>query len=231
MPKIPARYLNYDEAPDFNNDEIESARPISQAQLGAAKIFSSREEYVKSLPKNIKYMEIGVAWGYYSELVCKQASPSEIVLLDPFNSDLKCWSWRKFGECKCTNMKHELLFTPETNEEYIKTLFSKYGPTRTIKGLAPEDLPEEHDYDYIYIDMTNDRVEIRDVLKQTSSMVRPGGVIGLNDYLIYDGVIEDAAYGTFQAVNEFLFFNQNWNVDAMALHPVGFYDIYLRRMF
>lgn len=231
MPKIPTRYLDYDETPDLNNDEIESARPISQAQLGAAKIFSSREEYIKTLPNGIKYMEIGVAWGYYSELVCKQTSPSEIVLLDPFNSDLKCWSWRKFGECKCTNMKHELLFTPETNEDYIRTLFRKYGPTRTIKGLAPENLPEEYDYDYIYIDMTNDRVEIRDVLKRVSRITKLGGIVGLNDYLIYDGVIEDAPYGTFQAVNEFLFFNQNWSVDAIALHPVGFYDIYLRRMF
>lgn len=231
MPKIPGRFLEYDETPNFNSDEIESGRPISQAQLNAAKIYSSREEYVKSLPKGIKYMEIGVAWGYYSEVVCKEVSPSEIVLLDPFNNDLKCWSWRKFGECKCTNMKHELLFTPETNEQYIKDLFAKYGKVRTIKGLAPVDLPNESDYDYIYIDMTNDRIEIREVLKKTSEMIKPGGIIGLNDYLIYDGIIDDSPYGTFQAVNEFLHYNKNWAVDAIALQSVGFYDIYVRKLF
>jgi hypothetical protein len=231
MPKIPARFLDYDELPNFNNDEIESGRPISQTQLNGAKLFSSREEYAKSLPKGIKYMEIGVAWGYYSEVVCKESSPREIVLVDPFDSDLKCWSWRKFGSCQCTNMKHELLFTPETNEQYILDLFSKYGPTRTVKGFAPKVLPNETDYDYIYVDMNNDRIEIREVLKRVSKMVTPGGVIGLNDYLIFDGVIEDEPYGTFQAVNEFLYFNKNWTVDAIALHSIGFNDIYLRRLF
>jgi hypothetical protein len=231
MPKIPARYLDYEESPNFQNDEIESGRPISQEQLLGAKIYSSREEYVKSLPKGIKYMEIGVAWGYYSEIVCQETKPAEIVLLDPFDSDLKCWSWRKFGECKCTNIKHEILFTPETNESYIIEMFSKYGPTRIIKGYAPEALPQDSDYDYIYVDMTNEREDIRKVLKSISKMVKVDGIIGLNDYLIYDGVIEDKPYGTFQSVNEFLFYNKNWSVDAIALHPVGFYDIYLRRMF
>lgn len=231
MPKIPARFLDYNELPDFKNDEIESGRPIDQAQLDGARLYASREEYAKSLPHGIKYMEIGVAWGYYSEVVCKEAFPREIVLVDPFNSDLKCWSWRKFGSCQCTNMKHELLFTPETNEQYIIDLFSKYGPVRTIKGYAPEVLPNENDYDYIYIDMTNDRIEIREVLKKASQMVKPGGLLGLNDYIIYDGVIEDAPYGTFQAVNEFLYYNKNWTVDAIALHSIGFYDIYLRKGF
>lgn len=230
MPKIPSRYLDYAESPNFNDNEIESGRPIDQSQLNGAKVYSSREEYAKSLPKGIKYMEIGVAWGYYSELVCQNTSPLETVLVDPFNNDLKCWSWRKFGECKCTGIKHELLFTPETNEPYIINLFSKYDKVRTIKGYAPEILPNEHDYDYIYIDMTNDRIQIRKVLKKTSGMVKLGGIIGLNDYLIYDGIIEDAAYGTFQAVNEFLHFNKNWIVDAIALHPLGFNDIYLRKL-
>lgn len=230
MAKIPTRYLDYDELPNFSDDEIEPARTIDSKQLLRSSLFSSREDYIKTLPSGIKYMEIGVAWGYYSELVCQHSNPSEIVLVDPFNNDLKCWSWRKFGECKCTNMKHELLFTPETNEQYIIDLFAKYGPVRTIKGFAPQALPSETGYDYVYIDMTNGRVEIREVLKKVSSMVKVNGVVGLNDYLIYDGVIEDAPYGTFQAVNEFLHFNKNWVVDAIALHPIGFNDIYIRRV-
>lgn len=230
MAKIPTRYLDYDELPNFSNDEIEPGRTIDRKQLLRSSLFSSREDYIKTLPSGIKYMEIGVAWGYYSELVCQHCNPSEIVLVDPFNNDLKCWSWRKFGECKCTNMKHELLFTPETNEQYIIDLFSKYGPVRTIKGFAPHALPNETGYDYVYVDMTNGRVEIREVLKKVSNMVKVNGVVGLNDYLIYDGIIEDAPYGTFQAVNEFLHFNKNWVVDAIALHPIGFNDIYLRRV-
>ena len=60
-------------------------------------------------------------------------------------------------------------------------------------------------------------------------LVEEGGVIGLNDYLIYDGIIEDTPYGTFQTVNEFLHDNPDWEVDAIALHNLGFYDIYIRK--
>jgi len=51
----------------------------------------------------------------------------------------------------------------------------------------------------------------------------------LNDYLIYDGIIEDRPYATFQVVNEFLHKNNNWIVDAIALHTLGFYDIYIKK--
>lgn len=230
MPKIPARYLDYHELPNFNDGEMESARPIDQSQLNGAKIFSSREEYIKSLPKGIKYMEIGVAWGYYSNLVCDIARPSSAELLDPFDNDLKCWSWRKFGSCQCTNQTHELLFTPETHEQWIKDTFSKYENVKTIKARAPEGLPEENDYDYIYVDISNERISTRNMFLTVSKMIKPGGIMGINDYVIYDAVIDDDFYGTFQSVHEFLFFNKNWVVDAIALQPVGFYDIYLRRI-
>jgi len=61
-------------------------------------------------------------------------------------------------------------------------------------------------------------------------MVPIGGIIGMNDYIIYDGIIEDKPYGTFQTVNEFLSANKNWSVDAIALHNLGFYDIYIKKI-
>jgi hypothetical protein len=38
-----------------------------------------------------------------------------------------------------------------------------------------------------------------------------------------------AAYSTFNVVNEFLMHNKNWHVDGLALHSLGFYDIYIKR--
>lgn len=210
------------------SDEIESAHLIDQSQLGNSRIYSSREEYIKTLPLNCDYMELGVAWGYYSEIVANLKSPSSIDLVDWYNQDLKCWSWRKFGSCQC-EPKHQLLYTPETHQEYISNKFSIYNNVNVIKGSVPKILDNiNKKYDYIYVDITNERKIIRDTLNKLKNMVKPGGVIGLNDYLIYDGIIEDVPYGTYQSVNEFLFFNKNWIVDAIALHPLGFYDIYLR---
>ena len=214
---------------NIKNDEIEDSQKISQKQLNNAKLFSSREEYVKSLPENLRYMEVGVAWGYYSELVASQKNPKSIHLLDWYNQDLKCWSWRKFGECQCST-KHTLDYTPETHEKFITEKFSIYNNVSILKGDAKDILPIlTTEYDYIYIDISNDREITKNVLEASSKLVSTKGIIGLNDYLIYDGIIEDVPYGTFQTVNEFLDKNKNWSVDAIALHNLGFYDIYLRK--
>lgn len=226
---IPSRYLEKGETYIFPEGEIESGRLIDQSQLSNAKIFSSREEYANNLPKDMKWMEVGVAWGYYSNYVCSVANPRETHLADTFDQDLKCWSWRKYGECKCQNQKHELLYTPDTHEQFIIDKFSTYRNVKTIKGWAPESLPNDNDYDYIYLDTGNERYEIRELADAAYKLIKVGGILGFNDYLIYDGIIEDEPYGTFQTVNEFLHFNKNWSVDALALHPVGFYDIYLKR--
>lgn len=230
MPRKPIPPINNQDNFILSDDEIDCAYPINQTQLNSAKIYSSREEYIKTLPNNLKYMEVGVAWGYYSELIAEQKNPSLIHLVDWFNQDLKCWSWRKFGECKCDNIKHELLYTPETHEKYIIEKFKKYKNVKTFKGDCKKTLKTiSEKYDYIYLDITSHRSDIGPTLNLASLLIEPGGIIGINDYLIYDGVIEDSPYATFQVVNAFLRHNNNWSVEAIALHVLGFYDIYLKR--
>ena len=228
MSKKPVRQFHFDKIDHLSNDEIESSHNIDQNQLSNSSIYTSREEYIKTIPINSDYMELGVAWGYYSNIVAELRKPSSIDLVDWYNQDLKCWSWRKFGSCQC-QPKHELLYTPETHMQYVKDKFSKYPNVNVIKGTVPQILDTiDKKYDYIYVDLSNDRRLIRDTLNKVKNMIKPGGVIGLNDYLIYDGIIEDAPYGTYQSVNEFLLLNKDWSVDAIALHTLGFYDIYLR---
>lgn len=230
MPKIPVRPLVGADAKPINPGEIECAFLIDQEQLNNAKIYTNREEYIKTLPSNIKFLEAGVAWGYYSELVAEATNPSLIHLVDYFRGDLKCWSWRKFGECKCEGMKHELLYTPETHTQYIKEKFNKYNNLKVFEGDARKIVPTLTEiYDYIYLDTLNDRAQIRPLLYSAVNLTKPGSIIGLNDYTIYDGIIGDEQYATFNVVNEFLMYNKNWYVDGLALHSLGFYDIYLRR--
>lgn len=230
MPRVPKPQLKPDEVKKFLVDEIECAYDIQQTQLSGAKLFSTREEYAKSLPKNIDYLEIGVAWGYSAKMFIDATDANSADLLDGYDQDLKCWSWRQFGSCQCDGMKHELLYIPETHEDYIKDKFAYHGNVNTIKGKAQHILDSiNKQYDFIYIDITNDRQVTRTVLEKSSKNVKDGGIIGLNDYLIYDGVIEDKPYGTFQTVNEFLHRNKDWTVDAIALHPLGFYDIYIKK--
>jgi len=229
MPKKPVRSnsLNI-----YRDDEIESTIPISQDQLNNAKLYSSREEYAKTLNKGIKYLELGVAWGYSAKMFIDASEASEALLVDLYNQDLKCWSWRKFGSCQCDGLKHELLYTPETHQIYIIDKFSYHPKVATMKGNAANILSIlNNKYDFIYIDIVNERNETKKVLSLSSDLVPIGGIIGLNDYVIYDGIIEDKPYGTYQTVNEFLHINKNWHVDGLALHQMGFYDIYIKRIY
>jgi hypothetical protein len=227
VPKIPTRWLDLSETVSFSDDLVESAREISESQLMNSKIIPSREHFIKYLPENLRYLEIGVAWGYYADLVCSK-NPSAFHLMDTYSQDLKCWSWRKFGECKCDGKKHELLYLPETHQAYIDNRYREQD-VLTIKGKAPDQIDQSYEYDFIYIDFINERFAIRDTLNKCKDMVPVGGYLGINDYLIYDGIIEDSLYGTYQATNEFLSYNKNWEVAFFALHPIGFYDIYLRK--
>lgn len=232
MPRKPIAPLNTD-AGIIAKDQIDCSLPVNDNQLKNAKLFASRESYIKTLPQNIRYMEVGVAWGYYSDLVIAHSNPQSVDLLDTYDQDLKCWSWRKFGSCQCEGMKHTMLYTPATHKQYIIDKYSYVKNLNIISGDCRTTLPKLKnikEYDYIYLDVMNWREVIRPTLKHASELVSVGGIIGLNDYLIYDGIIEDLPYATFQVTNEFLFHNKNWEVDALALHPLGFYDIYLRKV-
>lgn len=229
MVKLPVPARVGENALELKDNEIESSFLINQDQLNKAKLYRNREEYIKTLPQKIKFLEAGVAWGYYSELVAQSTNPELVHLVDFFKSDSRCWSWRDFGECKCQPVKHELVFTPETHASYIKNKFKDYN-VEVFEGDARLILPKlKHTYDYIYLDTLNDRLSIRPLLYSAEKLTKVGSIIGLNDYVIYDGVIGDCQYFTYNVVNEFLENNKDWSVDGLALHQLGFYDIYLRR--
>ena len=210
-------------------EQIESAVLIDQSQLNKSKLFSNRETYIKTLPEGLDYMEIGVAWGYYSKIIAETLSPSSIYLLDRYDQDQLCWSERKFGSCKC-HPRHVQSYDKKSHKDFIEKEFSKYKNVHVISGDAVRTAKEiDKKFNYIYIDIVNDRKKIQELLEIVKNLIKPGGVIGLNDYLIYDGIIEDTNYGTYQSVNEFLFLNKDWSVDGIALHPLGFYDIYIKK--
>ena len=223
---IPA--INFENYKKISDNEVEDSGVIDQNQLKYAKIFSTREEYLKTLSGKINYLEIGVAWGYYSKLVAELNITKCIHLLDTYNQYHLCWGLRYNNFCSC-NQEHDN-YTPETHQEYIENLFSKYENVKTFKGDSRDILKNlPYKYDYIYIDSNNDRDCVTPTLFQAAKMINDNGIIGLNDYVLWDGVIEERGYGVVQAVNEFLSKNPDWSVDALALHPLGFYDIYIKK--
>ena len=84
-------------------------------------------------------------------------------------------------------------------------------------------------YDLILLDIGRGRLMIRKLIADASKLTNVGGVIGLTSYVNYDSVMYEGHVGILQSVNEFLYFNKNWSVDAMVLHELGLHDIYIKR--
>lgn len=220
MPKKIIGPLRYDEEFVCTDNEIERAFQISQNQLDNAKLFSSRYEYAKTLSKNISYLEVGVAWGHSAKMFIDLTNAKSADLLDFYNNAQGIL--QPGGPGPENNL--------ETHEEYIKNKFSYHPNINIIKGNARDILPNlNKKYDFIFLDMEAERFLIRKFLLDCSKLININGVIGLTSYTNYDSILYQGHVGIYQSVNEFLKFNQNWSVDAIVLHELGFHDIYIKK--
>lgn len=212
--------IRYDQQKTYRDNEMEKAYPISQDQLNGAKLFTSREEYAKTLKKNISYLEAGVAWGNSAKMFIDTANAISADLLDLYNNAA---GTREPGGLAPTD-------DSITHEQHIKNKFAYHPNVRTIKG----DIKDVYhtinkNYDLIFFDMETERLLVRNLLLHFSKLVNIEGVIGFTSYINYDAIHYEMPVGIFQSVNEFLYFNHNWSVDAIVLHNLGFHDIYIKR--
>jgi len=212
--------LNYDEDKVYGHNEVELARKIPQNQLNGSRLFNSKYEYAKTLNKNISYLEVGVGYGWSAKMFIDTTSAKSADLLDLYNN---AQGTREPGGS-----------APEdssiTHEQYIKNKFSYHPNVSTIKAdMKKVFFTLDKKYDLILFDAETDRLLIRNILKHCSKIVNIGGVVGFTSYMNYDAVHYDMHVGIYQSVNEFLYLNNNWSVDAIVLHDLGFHEIYIKR--
>lgn len=219
--KIVKEPLNYYEDKVYKLYEIEQALPIDQNQLNSAKLFSSRHEYAKTLNKNISYLEVGVAWGHSAQMFIDTTNSKSADLLDLYNNA------RGVLDLGGPSPEDDLV----THEQYIQNKFSYHPNVNTIKGDAINILPTlTKKYDLIFLDIGRERLMVRKLLLDCSKLINIGGVIGLTSYMNYDSILYEGHVGIYQSVNEFLYFNKNWSVDAIVLNNLGFHDIYIKKL-
>lgn len=218
--KIIREPIEYGQHMLYGSHEMEVAIPISQTQLNNARIFTSKYEYAKTLNKDIAYLEVGVGYGWSAKMFIDTTNAKSADLLDLYNN---AHGTREPGGS-----------APEdssiTHEQYIKNKFSYHPNVRTIKGDMREVFfTLNKKYDLILFDAETDRLLIRNILKHCSDIVNVDGVVGFTSYMNYDAVHYDVHVGIYQSVNEFLHFNNNWAVDAIVFHDLGFHEIYIKR--
>ena len=212
--------MGYHEEKIYGEHEIEVARHISQDQLNSAKLFTSKYEYAKTLNKNISYLEIGVGWGDSAHMFINETEAASADLVDFYDN--------------AKGVRHPGGNAPEdssiTHEQHIKNKFSYHPNVNTIKGDGSDVLPNlDKKYDLILLDIGRERLMIRKLISDSARLTNIGGVVGLTSYINYDSIMYEGHVGIYQSVNEFLYFNKNWSVDAMVLHDLGLHDIYIKR--
>jgi hypothetical protein len=191
--------------------------PVPQENFENAKIFVSRlklTEYCKTcLLENESFIitEIGVLYGGFSEALLNIFKPKLLYLCDLYHMDP--FITYENGES-------------QSHYEYINKKFIN-SPVKLCKGNSFDILSNFSDnyFDYIYIDANHHYEFVKKDLEIAYNKIKSGGIIQLNDYTNY-GVLCNAEYGVFLAVNEFLAQNSNnVKVLGMSLDKDCYHDI------
>lgn len=205
---------------DILNNRIDV---ISQAQLQDTKVYSTRYEFLKTLNPGIRYLEVGVLAGDFTVEVLAATKIKLAVLVDPFNEiDHNA---NEYG-----GARWEL---PEENFNFVKKRFEKMQNVRLYKHYF-EKFYQMYSgkFDFIYIDANNSFESVYRYLQDAEKLLNDDGIIGINDYSIYQECsLADfkEEIGVVKAVNKFLRNNLEWYVYAFSFNDKLTSDIYLKK--
>jgi ubiquinone/menaquinone biosynthesis C-methylase UbiE len=205
----------------MKNNKQDIEKKVTVPRLNArmvenCKFLTDRFHILKHLPKNAVCVEIGVLGGDWSQHILQSTTPTELTLIDTFNSN---------------DYPHKNRFTKSNHEYYIKTKFETYGDKVQVKkGLSWDilaDFPDNH-FDWIYVDAAHDYNSVKKDLKQCLRVLKDGGMLVMNDYISFDHFTKEE-YGVVPATNEFMIEN-NFEMIYFALHPEMFCDVVIRKI-
>jgi hypothetical protein len=205
---------------DIFNDKIDI---ISQKQLKDAKLYSTRYDFIQTLKPDIKYLEIGVLAGDFSIEVLGATTVKLAVLVDPFNQidhNAKEYGRQRWDSANTHFEFVRKRFEKMSNVRIYKEYFNRFCKMYTGK------------FDFIYIDADNEFEEVYKYLMNAEMLLENDGIIGINDYSIYQecGLVNvKEEIGVVKAVNKFLRSNPEWYVHAFSFNDKLTSDIYLKK--
>lgn len=176
--------------------------PLAHFHLRNTRVVPGREQILPLLPKGGICAEIGTGTGSFGRQILAVIEPEKLHLCD-----------RDF------NAFDEAPFRAAIDQ----------GVVELHDGDAAEHLaaqPDRH-FDFIYLHAGHCYVSAARALEQAARKVKDNGCIVCANYTAY-APLEGVKYGVARAVNEFChaaFFE----ISCLALHPLGHYDVALRR--
>jgi hypothetical protein len=196
---------------------------IPQDQIKNATLFSSRYDFIKTLPKEISYLEAGVLAGDFSLKVIETINPKISYLVEPFfEID---WHAPEYGGPRWGKA--------EDHYSFILNRFKNIKNVKIYKGTFEDFFKEnkQDKIDFIYMDYNTDYFSVEKQLLMGAEILSDDGVLGFNDYNIYfNNTVTGEKMGVVPAINDFLRNNSNWYVYAFALNDNLTSDIYLKKL-
>jgi len=178
------------------------------------------KELKKFLPKNPVTLEIGVDMGSFSEALFEIAQPSEMHLLDPWETNL---SGPRYKKNHMANMP-----TAYSNIQSLQNIRDKYreeiedGRVVIHQGYSFDLYKDFKDsyFDLIYIDGCHLYESVKNDIKNFLPKIKNGGLLSGHDYITKEVVFEqenkeytnDLGFGIMQAVDEFLLENKQYEM-------------------
>jgi SAM-dependent methyltransferase len=181
-------------------DLIQPLPMPKQELFDNCKVLVDRKIIIERMQKNAIVAEIGTQEGIFAEFILQVSKPKELHL---FDIDFDPLHGRDSEELKQFAEMHE-------------------GDSSTsLSGF------EDNYFDWIYVDGAHDYHGVKKDAEVAVRKVKPGGYLVFNDFTIWSPV-EMIDYGVPYAVCETLN-HLGWTVDYLALHPLGYHDIAIRK--
>lgn len=201
--------------------------PVLPARLVAnARIVPKRADILPRLPKGGTFVEVGVALGDYSAAIMKIVKPSMFIAMDIFTIHENKMIWGKPTAQALAGKTHEAFYRDRFKEPIDA------GRMRVMAGDSAGSLAQLEDgsIDVAYVDADHTYDFVKGELALLNSKVAKTGWIVLNDYTMGNVVSSGfKRFGVIQAVHEFML-TEHWEMMFLALHPLMYCDVAIRRM-
>ena len=202
----------------------ETVMPLSMDHLRNCRVLPDRTDILRYLPKDIVFVEIGVALGDFTARVLDICAVKHFVGIDIFTMHNYPDSWGGRVGQVLGELDHRTFYERRFARE-IAT-----GRMTVLEGNSHTRLEElaDRSVDVFYVDADHAYAAVKAELAVVRRKIVPGGIIILNDYTLFDQ-FRMMPYGVIPAAHEFMI-EHRWEMVFLALHPEMFCDIAIREM-
>lgn len=177
-------------------------------------VLGNRNDLIRQIPRGLRWAEVGVYRGDFSETVLNICAPEEYLLIDswtweiqehkPFGDTPENFAgfagkihWEHFGD--------DPNGVQEKNYEYVKGRFAGIPAVKVIRAMSVEAiqmLPDRH-FDVMYIDANHQYEYVLRDMMEARNKLKLGGLMLMNDFYEGPGGAEQNL-GVIGAVNAFV---------------------------